>query len=319
MRSWAAICITWGGAVACGGSGQQPHIERITIPRGASVVAVAETLSAHGIIDDPSFFRFYTALSGKARHIKAGTFELPQDAGIRRSLAALVAGQPAQHSLFVAEGLMLSEIAIAVERQIGIPSEELIAAARDSALRTRVGAGTATLEGYLYPSTYLVRLDATPREVVLQMLGEFEARWRDEWNARLDTLVMSRHEIVTLASIIEGEVRHEADRRFVSSVYHNRLSRGMRLQADPTVIYTLGRRRRLFAKDYERPSPYNTYLIDGLPPGPVGSPAQASIEAALYPERTDFLYFVARADGQHVFSRTYAEHRRAIAEIRSRG
>jgi UPF0755 protein len=121
---------------------------------------------------------------------------------------------------------------------------------------------------------------------------------------------------VTLASIIAGEVRYEPDRAYVSSVYHNRLERGMRLQADPTVVYALGRRRRLYERDYQTPSPYNTYLIDGLPPGPIGSPSRASIEAALYPARTRFLYFVARPDGQHVFSLTYAEHLRTIREIR---
>jgi UPF0755 protein len=151
------------------------------------------------------------------------------------------------------------------------------------------------------------------------MTQEFQARWRPEWNHRLYALGLTRQEAVTLASIIEGEVRFAPDRPYVSSVYHNRLQRGMRLQADPTVIYALGRRRRLYEKDYQTRSPHNTYLIDGLPPTPIGQPSSASIEAALYPERTGFLYLVARPDGKHVFSRTLREHLRAVAEVRRMG
>jgi UPF0755 protein len=149
------------------------------------------------------------------------------------------------------------------------------------------------------------------------MVAEFEGRWRPEWDTRLVELGMTRHEAVILASIIEGEVRYGPDRKFVSSVYHNRLERGMRLQADPTVIYALGLRRRLFQRDYRTPSPYNTYLIDGLPPGPISQPSEASIEAALYPHDTDYLYFVARGDGKHIFSRTYDEHLAATRDVRS--
>lgn len=290
-----------------------------TVPRGATLAAVAETLSTRGIVSDPGFFRFYSAISGRARAIKAGTFELPAGAGTRVALAALVRGQPALRAFVIHEGLMLSEIATQAERQLGIPYADMIEAAGDSTWKFRLGVPAPTLEGYLYPSTYMVRFDATASEVVDQIVRTFQSEWRDEWTARLDTLGLSFHELITLASIIEGEVRHDEDRRYVSSVYHNRLRRGMRLQADPTVIYALGRRRRLFERDYLLQSPYNTYQIDGLPPGPIGSPSIASIEAALYPRATDFVYFVAREDGRHVFSRTFAEHRLTINQIRNGG
>ena len=125
----------------------------------------------------------------------------------------------------------------------------------------------------------MVRIDATAREIIDQMVQTFQDEWKEEWNARLDTLGMSVHELVTLASIIEGEVRHDEDRRYVASVYHNRLRLGMRLQADPTVIYALGRRRRLFERDYLRDSPYNTYQINGLPPGPISDRQLGTIRA----------------------------------------
>jgi UPF0755 protein len=211
---------------------------------------------------------------------------------------------------------MLREVADLVEQRLGIPADSFLAAAADSTLLRRAGVTGRNLEGYLYPSTYYVPVGAGARDVVRQMLAQFEAAWQPTWEVRLESLGLTRHELVTLASIIEGEVRRDEDRPYVASVYHNRLRRGMRLQADPTVIYALGRRRRLFERDYQRPSPYNTYLIDGLPPGPIGQPSAASIEAALYPARTDFLYLVARPDGRHIFSRTLAEHRRAVREIR---
>jgi UPF0755 protein len=303
-------------AFGCGGTQSDAPPQELTIPRGTTLAAVADTLEARGLIRSGELFSFYARMSGRRRAIQAGTYDVPPGASYRELLELLSTGRPALRRLVIPEGLFLTELVAAVEQQLGIAADRVMAAAGDSALRQRLAVPAPTLEGYLYPSTYLVRSDAGAGAVVRQMVSEFETVWREEWNARLDTLGMTRHEIVTLASIIEGEVRYAPDRPYVSSVYHNRLSQGMRLQADPTVAYALGERRRLFERDYRVRSPYNTYLIDGLPPGPIGAPSAESIEVALYPARTDFLFFVARADGQHVFSRTYAEHRRAISEVR---
>lgn len=311
---WALLAAAL--VAGCARGERAPETARVTVPRGAPLRVVAESLEARGVVRSAQLFAFYATLTGRARAIQAGAYDLPAGAPHRELLRRLMAGRPAVARLTVPEGLMLDEIAQQVERQLGIPADSVLAAARDSALRARLGVPAPTLEGYLYPSTYEVRAEASARAVVWQLTEAFAARWRPEWDARLDTLGMTRHEAVTLASIIEGEVRHPRDRRFVSSVYHNRLRRGMRLQADPTVIYALGRRRRLFERDYLTRSPYNTYLIDGLPPGPIGSPSAASLEAALYPARTDFLYLVARPDGQHVFSRTLREHLEAVRAVR---
>ena len=318
MRRLAAI----GALAACfacaAGDGPSPRDPtRFTVPRGATLAMVADSLHAAGLVGSASLFRFYAAVSGRSRRVQAGTYDIPPGASVREVLRILVAGRPALRRVVLQEGLMLPEIATSLAQQLGVSAESVLAAARDDSLRGALSVPRPTLEGYLYPSTYLVRFDAGPRAVVRQMVAEFERRWHPEWDDRLRELGMSRDEVVTLASIIEGEVRHDADRPYVSSVYHNRLRRGMRLQADPTVIYALGERRRLFERDYQLRSPFNTYLIDGLPPGPIGAPSEASLRAALYPARTPFLYFVARADGQHVFSRTYAEHLRAIQAIRS--
>lgn len=312
---WLAVGLA--GAVAgCAGAPPPTQPARVTIPRGATLEAVAESLAAHRIIDSPRAFRFYVRLTGRQRQLPAGTFDLPTGLGARRALNTLLTARIAEHRLVIREGLMLTEIAALVDSQLGIPSEEFLAAARDRSLAAELDIPVPTLEGYLYPSTYLVPVNATAEAVVRQMTGEFARRWQPSWTERLRGLKKTRHEIVVLASIIEGEVRDPRDAYYISSVYHNRLARGMRLQADPTVIYALGRRRRLYERDYQTRSPYNTYMIDGLPPNPIGQPSSASIHAALFPERTDFLFFVARPDGSHVFSRTLREHLRAISAVR---
>ncbi len=291
---------------------------RVTVPRGASVWTVADSLFSRGVVDSPRWFRMYTKLVGYERAIQAGVYDLPRGASVRRVLHDLVAGRTAQDRLVVPEGLMLHEVAELVEAQLGIPAESFLAAARDSALVSRVQAREPTLEGYLYPNTYNVSIGATALDVVKQMVAQFEERWQPEWNRRLDTLQMTRDEVVTLASIIEGEAQHPSDLRYVSSVYHNRLARKMRLDADPTIIYSLGKRRRLFIRDYQIQSRYNTYIIDGLPPHPITQPSAATIEAALYPNPSDFLFFVAGPGGRHVFSRTYREHLETTRQIRDR-
>ena len=306
------------GAIGCNGSPTGPKV-RIEIPRGATLDAAADTLKAHGVIESPRFFRWYALITGREREVRAGIYELPQGSSVPKVFSMLASGRVALQRLVVPEGLMLREIAQLANQQFKIPPDSFLAATADQALLDSLGVKATSLEGYLYPSTYVARVGSTAREVVHQMVDEFRARWKPEWNARLDSLRMTRHQLVTLASIIEGEVRYGPDRGFVSSVYHNRLRRGMRLQADPTVIYALGVRRRLYEKDYRFPSKYNTYLIDGLPPGPIGQPSDVNMEAALYPERSNFLYFVAGADGKHIFSRTLREHLVAIATIRRRG
>jgi UPF0755 protein len=295
---------------------QGPTVQ-VRIPEGASLSSATDTLVARGLLESPTFFRLYARFFGKADEIKAGVYEIPAGLSVPRLVKILTSGRAALRRLVVPEGMMVVEIAATASQQIGIRAGEFTTATRDPANLARMNASGSSVEGYLYPSTYLVRYGATGAEIVRQMLDEFESHWHPEWNKRLDSLRLTRHQLVTLASIIEGEVRYGPDRPFVSSVYHNRLRRRMRLQADPTVIYALQRRRRLFEKDYLYRSPYNTYLIDGLPPGPIGQPSEESLRAALYPATTDFIFFVAQSDGKHVFSRTLREHLAAIQVVRA--
>ena len=310
-----ALVFAVAATLACGGAGSGPPVQ-IVIPDGATLGDAADTLAARGVIRSPRWFRWYATLLRKSDDIRAGVYRLPTGMSAGRALAALAGGRAALQRLVVPEGMMLSEVAGTVSRQLGLPRADIEKAATDSALLARAESPGPTLEGYLYPSTYLVRYGAPAPEILAQMVDGFTAHWRPEWNARLDSLKLTRHQVVTLASIVESEMRYEPDRKYIASVYYNRLRRGMRLQADPTVIYALGKRRRLWEKDYLFRSRYNTYLVDGLPPGPVGQPLAASIEAALYPAESSFLYFVAQPDGKHVFSRTYREHINAINAVR---
>ena len=291
----------------------------LTIPRGATLGAAIDSLSAHDLIARQFLFSIYARVRGLGRDLKSGTYAFHRDARWSDIIDALKVGRGTLVRFTVREGLRVVEIADLASQELGVPRDSFLAAARDTALLDKLGLPpqTESLEGYLYPTTYTVRPHLQARELVRLMTDQFTTHWSSAWKARLDTLRLSRHQLVTLASIIESEVRYAPDRDYVSAVYHNRLDRGMLLQADPTVIYAMGRRpRRVYEKNLLFQSPYNTYVHPGLPPGPISQPDSASIAAALYPAPSPFLYFVAQPDGKHIFSATYAEHLAAIREVK---
>lgn len=314
--SWRMVIVIGAALAGCTPPVESGDAVWVTIPEGAPVEVVAESLAVNGIV--PSARRFVRLARFGRRHlgIKPGTYPLRAGASQGQVLATLLRGHPPVRKVVIRERMTLREAAREFAVALGMPEDSLLAAARDSALRRRVGSQGETVEGYLYPTTYYVRLDATPVEALRQMTDTFAARWLPAWDARLDALGLTRDDVVTLASIIAGEMPLPAERFRVASVYHNRLARGMRLQADPTVVYALGERRRLTYDDYRIASDYNTYAISALPPGPIGQPSAESLEAALYPEATEFLYMVARWDGAHEFSRTYLEHLTTIRRLR---
>lgn len=290
----------------------------IRVPPDASIEAVAESLAAHQVVRSARSFERFARMGRKHLGIKPGVYPLRPHTPMGRVLVLLRQGRPDAIRIRVEPGVWLAELFPVLSRALQIPNDELWEAAHDSMLRARVRTSAETIEGYLYPTVYYVPVNSTALEVLRQMVDTFEAHWQPEWDARLDSLEMTRHDLVTLASIIEGEAPHESERLLVSAVYHNRLLQGSRLQADPTVVYALGRRTRLYNKDYQADSPYNTYRVSGLPPGPICQSSTHSIEAALYPAVTDHLYFVADSEGRHVFSRTYREHLSKIREVRTR-
>jgi UPF0755 protein len=296
-------------------------IERVTVPPKSRFSAVADSLAAHGVIHSPFWFKLVARVKHVDRNIKAGVYELPRDASTGDVLQTLAEGRTASARLTVPEGLTIPEVAAIVAERVGIPTDSFVEAARDTALARELGVRGSSLEGFLHPETYAVPLGSSARDVARMMVEGFNTEWRPEWTARLDSLGMRRIELMALASIVEGEARADDERETIAGVYRNRLRIGMPLQADPTVQYAIllatGRRKpRLYEKDYLFPSPYNTYLHPGLPPGPVNSPSRRSIEAALYSAPVPYLYFVAGPDGRHLFSRTYDDHLRNVARIR---
>ena len=315
-KASALVAVGMSMLVAC--SAETTRRVRVIIPEGASVKVAAESLSKHGVISFPRLFRAYAAISGGDRRLQPGTYMLRKSESYPRVLRRLVEGRGLVATVTIPEGWEISDMVPAIAKAADVPVESLEVATRDTNLLKQAGSPAKTLEGYLFPETYVFSHGASGFLIVKAMLTQFEREWKPEWNKRLDTLKMSRHQIVTLASIIEKEARRAEERPIISAVYHNRLRLGMPLQADPTIQYALGEHRaRVMEKDLAVKSAYNTYQNPGLPPGPIASPGAASIEAALFPADVKFLYFVAHPDGHHEFRRTFAEHSIAVRQMRA--
>jgi UPF0755 protein len=294
---------------ACGGGKSSTAVARATIPPRSTLRVAAESLSRAGLIKSPTFFRVYAKFRGGDRQIRAGTYELRKDLGYGGIYDALTGGKGLVRTVTIPEGYSVSQVVRVVATKLQVPPESVEAAVRDTALRRRLDVPAATLDGYLFPDTYTVPEGATARDLVRLMVRRFEQVWTPQWTARLDTVGLSRNDIMTLASIVEEEARLPAERPVIAAVYMNRLRSGMRLQADPTVQYALPERvSRLLFKHLRVKSPYNTYQNKGLPPGPIASPGKPSIEAALYPAQVPYKFFVAFPDGHHEFRVTQAQH-----------
>ena len=244
-------------------------------------------------------------------------------------MAALQHGRPPTVTVTIPEGRRAEEIAEILHQAGLVDPQEFLALVRSGEgfafafLEDRPPEASPSLEGYLFPDTYQIPRDSDARAIITLLLSTFDARFTEEMRARAHEQGLTVHEVVTLASIVEREAVLPEERPLIASVFRNRLARGMKLDADPTVQYAMGYDeaqktwwRTLLVEDYQFDSPYNTYRRVGLPPGPICNPGLASIEAVLSPEDTDYLYFVANTvagDGSHVFARTFEEHQRNIA------
>jgi UPF0755 protein len=291
----------------------------VTIPRGATFDVAMDSLSTRGVVAHPFWFRIWARFKGLRSNLKSGTYAFHEDETWRVIAEALSTGRGALVHFTTPEGLMATEVADLAQSRLGIPRDSFLLAIRDPDLKADVDvpANAPTVEGYLYPTTYLVPVKISAHDLARAMVHEFLGQWDSSWTATLDSQHLSRQAIVTVASIVEAEVRYDPDRPYVAAVYLNRLRRGMKLEADPTVIYAYGHRlKRVFEKDLLIRSPYNTYLHAGLPPGPIAQPGRASLDATIHPADVPYLYFVAQPDGKHIFSVSYAEHLAAIQKIK---
>lgn len=302
-------------ATACSGPHGAPV--RVIVPRGASFRAAADSMARAGVIGFPLGFRVYARARGEDRQIQAGTYLLRRGTRWSDLVRAMNGGTGIINRVTIPEGFAIVQIAPVLERALHASPAAIDLAMRDSALRAKLADPAATLEGYLFPDTYVFAPGTTAHEAVGEMVRRFEREWKPEYDTKAAALGHTRHEIVTMASIVEREAKLPEERAVIAAVYYNRLKLGMPLQADPTVQYALGHHvERVLYRDLAISSPYNTYQHAGLPPGPIASPGGASIRAALEPANVPYLYFVAAGDGHHEFRRTMAEHDSAIRQIR---
>jgi UPF0755 protein len=290
---------------------------RVDVPQGQAFAELVDRLADAGLIASPWALKVFAAVRGYDRRIQSGTYEFSAAERPVDILGRLMSGDVLMVNVTIPEGYTIWDIAGAFQAA-NVDSLEMLSALKDADVRAKRHIEAPSLEGYLFPDTYRVRWNVSARKATAMMLERMDEVFDTSMLQRAADVGMTPHEVLTLASIIEAETRVPGERAMVSAVYRNRLERHMRLEADPTVAYAMGGYKgRLLYADLEIESPYNTYRRTGLPPGPICSPGEASIRAALYPDSsTNALYFVARGDGSHIFSRTLRQHNEAVRELR---
>ncbi len=295
------------------------HQATFVIRAGETFNELAARLKDEGVISSAARFKLYSRLTRSDKHLKAGEYRLSAAMTPVQILDMLVQGKSILYRLTIPEGYTIQQIAEEVARQNLGTAEDIIKLATDSAAARSFGIEAQTLEGYLFPDTYYFSKDAGPKKIIAKMVERFHSQFQPAWEQRAKELNFSVHQIVTLASIIEKETGAPSERPIIASVFHNRLKKRMRLESDPTVIYGIPNFDGNIKRHHlQTRTPYNTYKIRGLPPGPIANPGSASIEAALYPDQTDFLYFVAKKDGTHYFSKNIKDHNRAVRKYQLR-
>ncbi|HMA66892.1 MAG TPA: endolytic transglycosylase MltG [Desulfosalsimonadaceae bacterium] len=285
----------------------------LTIHPGDSFQDVVSRLESAGIVQQPLRLKIIAQWKKRARSIQAGEYRISAQMTPLALLKTLSLGKVVLHRVTIPEGFTLAQIGARLEKKGLAGKQAFLDAAEDPGLTEELGIPADTVEGYLFPDTYRFAKSAGPEKIIATMAAEMRENIPAEWNKRAEELGLSMHQVLTLASIIEKETSAPRERPLISSVFHNRLDKDMRLETDPTVIYGIKDfDGNLTRADLNTRTPYNTYRIRGLPPGPIANPSRAAIHAALYPADTEYLYFVAKPDRTHHFSRTLAEHNKAV-------
>jgi UPF0755 protein len=296
----------------------------VIIPQGAKLERIGAILQSNGVVRSGTAFRLYARYQGGTEKIRAGRYSLSGSMSLARILQRLTAGPQTDQGIRVTipEGFTLKQIADTLDDKRITDGKEFLRLATDKATIAKLTADfplpEKTLEGYLFPDTYRFKSNTSPLKILEEMTANFESRFARPYAQQIADSKRSLHDLVTIASLVEREARVPQDRAPIAGVIVNRLEQNMRLQVDATVLYALGTHKdRVLYKDLEVDSPYNTYRHKGLPPGPIACPGMASLEAALKPTESTSLYYVARADGSHVFTRTLAEHEAAKQRVRA--
>jgi UPF0755 protein len=292
------------------------------VTRGQAPAQISASLATQGVIKDASAFRWLGRLTAQWPKIKAGEYKVSAAMTPMEIFATFTSGVSVARPVTVREGENFYEIAAELEaRGLAQKTRFLQLCKSPEFIQTlglsQDGIVPKTVEGYLYPETYHFTRGMTPEEMIKQMTSKFLSIWTPAEDARAKEFGFTRHQVVTLASMIEKETGAEEERPMISSVFHNRLRKKMRLQSDPTTVYGIWERYsgNIRKADLLEATPYNTYAIPALPLGPISNPGKLAIQAALNPLTSENLYFVSQNDGTHVFSRTFEEHNSAVRKF----
>lgn len=295
---------------------KEPYI--FEIRKGESFSNVSERLYQQGIVKSKFVFKLAAFIYRADQRIKAARFKIKNGLSYLDLLDLLTNG-PADYlkTIKIYKGSIVKNIVITLRQELKVDSVEFMNLSMDKNFLNSLNINANSLEGYLLPDIYDIYENSSADEVIKILVNNFTEFWNDTLDSQSKKLKLSQHEILTLASIIEGETNYADEMPIISAVYHNRLRIGMKLQADPTIQYALeGNWRRLKYSDLKINSPYNTYKYFGLPPGPINNPGKDAILAALYPADVDYLFFVADGTGKHKFGKNYKEHLINVREYR---
>lgn len=285
----------------------------MTVKPGRSLSAVAQELEKTGVIRSSLALRVIARWKDQGSQIQAGSYRFNQPATPGEILERLIQGDVEKVTLTIPEGFTLQQIIERISQRGYGSKAKLAELAYDNDFIASLNIAADSLEGYLYPETYLFAPGNDERALLKMMANQFQTQITSELKKSAQEVGLTLHQLVTLASIIEKETGVVAEMPLISSVFHNRLKRRIPLQTDPTVIYGIKNfDGNITRKHLKTPTPYNTYMIRGLPPGPIASPGLAALQAATSPAKTKFLYFVARGDGSHKFSKSLKEHNAAV-------
>lgn len=294
-------------------AGDGKTVKIVDFAKGSSVRKFAEELEKQGVIGSASLFTLYARVSGVSGKMQAGTYQLSDAMTPPEILRKLEAGDVYEKKFAVPEGYSIFQIAEMLDSRGIFKKDEFLQACKDPSLLKELGIKGTTVEGYLYPSTYNLLKIEDPSALVRQMVLQFNKVYAERLSNLETVSRLSREQAVTLASIVEKEAVSPAEKPLIASVFHNRLKKGMPLQSDPTATYGIRAfGGKVSAEDVRRSSTYNTYTINGLPPGPIGNPGADAIAAVFKPAVSGYYYFVAKKDGSHHFSKDLDEHNRAV-------
>jgi len=300
-------------------SKQAPQTKTVFIPKNSSLTKAANILQKEGVIESAARFKILVSLKGLAQKIKPGEYEFTVPDHPINILGVITKGKVKRYKVTIPEGYSIKEIAVLLSKKGLVDRIKFYKLAKNQKLKESLNIKSPTLEGYLFPETYMLEKTMTEIDIIKTMVRRFFKEVTADIAKKGENYGFDLHKIITFASMIEKETGLGTERPLISSVFHNRLKKNMRLQCDPTVIYGIKKfDGNLTKKHLQTYTPYNTYKIKGLPLGPIANPGLDSIKAVIDPKESPYLYFVAKKDGSHIFSKNYREHLRNVRKYQLR-